>query len=118
MANCSPGSNNNNIQVIQPPGQELSLSHGAAPTTGTTTSNQTEIESLASQTPAPAKSVTARGLPMDAHRVLGHTVTHGRPMGSSFHKWVQAGQHFSQFQPGPARPLRLRAASGWPEPAQ
>ncbi|PLW08509.1 hypothetical protein PCANC_28636 [Puccinia coronata f. sp. avenae] len=60
MANCSPGSNNNNIQVTQPPGQELSLSHGAAPTTGTTTSNQTEIESLASQTPAPAKSVHQR----------------------------------------------------------
>ena len=58
MANCSPGSNTNNIQVIQPPGQQLSLSHGAAPTTGTTTSNQTEIESLASQTPSPAESVS------------------------------------------------------------
>ncbi|PLW53693.1 hypothetical protein PCANC_04461 [Puccinia coronata f. sp. avenae] len=36
------------------------------------------------------------------------------PMGSPFHKWVRAGQHFSQFQPGPTRPLRSRAASGWP----
>ncbi|PLW44369.1 hypothetical protein PCASD_04524 [Puccinia coronata f. sp. avenae] len=58
MANCSPGSNTNDIQVIQPPGQELSQSHGATPTTGTTTSNQTEIESSASQTPAPAESVS------------------------------------------------------------
>ncbi|PLW58082.1 hypothetical protein PCANC_04144 [Puccinia coronata f. sp. avenae] len=60
------------------------------------------------------RPAVARGLPMGAHRVPGHTGAHGRPMGSPFHKWVRAGQHFSQFQPGPARPLRSRAASGWP----
>ena len=61
MANHSPGSNTNDIQVVPPPwppGQELSLSHGATPTTGTTTSNQTDIESLASQNIAPANSVS------------------------------------------------------------
>jgi hypothetical protein len=59
MANCSPGSNHNDIQVAPPPwppGQELSLSHGASPTTGTPTSNQTNMES--SQTTSPAKSVS------------------------------------------------------------
>ncbi|PLW16535.1 hypothetical protein PCANC_11733 [Puccinia coronata f. sp. avenae] len=53
-------------------------------------------------------------MPMGAHRVAGHTGAHGKPMGSPFHKWVRAGRHFSQFQTGPTRPLRSRAASGWP----
>jgi hypothetical protein len=64
MANISPKSNTvgtNDIQVVPPPRpseQEPPLSHGAAPTTGTTSSNQTDIESSASQTTDPAKSVS------------------------------------------------------------
>ncbi|PLW34641.1 hypothetical protein PCASD_12000 [Puccinia coronata f. sp. avenae] len=66
MANISPKSNTVDtdeiqVRVVPPPRpseQEPPLSHGAAPTTGTTTSNQTDVESSASQTTAPAKSIS------------------------------------------------------------
>jgi hypothetical protein len=64
MANISPELNTggtNDIKLVPlpwPSEQEPPLSHGATPTTGTTSSNQTDVESSASQTTAPAKSVS------------------------------------------------------------